>query len=223
MKTFQLLFKSLAGTLTFLFILFLSAGRMDYWQGWLYAALNILLAFINSVAAMKKDLSEERGNVKEGAKSWDKRIVGLSALVLVFTYITAGLDAGRFHWSTGFHWGTNIAGVLLIITGEIFFLLAQKENKFFSSLMRIQADRGHSVCDKGIYRVVRHPAYTGSIITAIGIPLVLNSAWSYIPSTIAVMLMIARTDLEDTTLIKELEGYEEYTSRTRYRLIPFIW
>lgn len=224
MKTVQLLIKSLIGTLFFLLILFISAGRINYWQGWLYAIINILSLLLNSLALTNKDeLAAERSEIKSGTKSWDKIILSLSAVTLIITYIVAGLDSGRFQWSPGFHWGINATGAILILSGEVIFLMSLMENKFFSSLMRIQTDRGHTVCDTGIYKIVRHPAYFGNIVTVIGIPLILGSVWAFIPSVVAIFLTIIRTSLEDRTLINELDGYSDYSSRTRYRLLPYIW
>lgn len=224
MKNGQLLIKSLTGTFFFLLILFISAGRINYWQGWLYATICIISVLLNYFALKNKDeLAAERSEVKSGTKSWDKIILGLSAVTLIITYIVAGSDSGRFQWSPGFHWGINAIGAILITLGEVIFLLAQKQNKFFSSLMRIQTDRGHTVCDTGIYKIIRHPAYFGNIITAIGISLILGSLWSIIPSVVSIFLTIIRTSLEDKTLINELEGYRDYMYKTRYRLLPYIW
>ncbi|MFO7932508.1 MAG: isoprenylcysteine carboxylmethyltransferase family protein [Bacteroidales bacterium] len=96
-------------------------------------------------------------------------------------YIIAGLDSGRFNWSPEFHWSIYVIGIVLIVMGEIIFLAAQKQNEFFSSVMRIQQDREHTVCNTGVYRIVRHPAYFGNILSAIGIPLALVSLWCFIP------------------------------------------
>jgi len=224
MKVVQLLIKSLIGTLFFLLILFFSAGRINYWQGWLFASISIISVLLNSLALNNNgELAKERSTLKEGTKSWDKKILGLSAVILIITYIVAGLDAGRFQWSPGFHWSINAAGTVLIIFGEVIFLLAQRQNKFFSNVVRIQTDRGHTVCDTGIYKIVRHPAYFGMMITAIGIPLILGSLWSFIPSAFSIFLTVIRTSLEDKTLIRELNGYPEYTFKTPYRLLPYIW
>jgi protein-S-isoprenylcysteine O-methyltransferase Ste14 len=224
MKTIQLAIKSLLGTLFFLLILFISAGRINYWQGWLYTAICVISVFLNAYALKDKaDLAAERAAVKSGTKSWDKKILGLSALILIITYIVAGLDSGRYQWSPPFKGGVNATGAGLIIAGEIIFLMAQKENRFFSSVMRIQKDRGHTVCDTGIYKILRHPAYFGNIITALGIPLILGSLWGFIPSAVSIIMVIIRTYLEDRTLIKELDGYSDYASGTRFRLLPYIW
>ena len=224
MRKAQLLIKSLTGTIFFLSILFISAGRINYWQGWLYATICIISVFLNSFALKNKnELTAERSEVKSGTKSWDKKIIGLSAITLIITYIVAGLDSGRFQWSPAVPWVIIATGVILIFLGELIFLMAQKENKFFSSLMRIQSERGHTVCDTGIYKIIRHPAYSGNIITAIGIPLVLGSLWCFIPAALSIFLIVLRTSLEDRTLIDELDGYRNYTYKTRYRLLPYIW
>ena len=224
MKANQLFIKSLMGTVFFLIILFISAGRINYWQGWLYATMSIICVFLNSLVTGKnQELAEERAAVRADTKAWDKKILGLSALVLIITYIVAGLDSGRFHWTPEFHWIMNTVGMVLIVCGEVIFLVAQRQNKFFSSVMRIQTDRGHTVCDTGIYRFIRHPAYFGMIVTAIGIPLTLGSLWGFIPSAMAIVLTLIRTSLEDKTLMNELPGYREYSHKIRYRLFPFIW
>jgi protein-S-isoprenylcysteine O-methyltransferase Ste14 len=224
MKAIKLFIKSLIGTLFFLLILFISAGRINYWQGWLYAAICIISVLLNSYALKNKnELAGERSEIKSGTKSWDKLILGLSAVTLIITYIVAGSDSGRFHWSPEFNWSINTIGVVLIFSGEVIFLAAQRQNKFFSSVMRIQTDRGHTVCDTGIYKIIRHPAYFGAIVTAIGIPMVLGSLWGFIPSIISIVLTLIRTSLEDKTLINELSGYREYSQKTRYRLFPFVW
>ena len=224
MKVFKLFLKSLAGTLFFLLLLFAGAGQTAYWQGWLYAAVSILCLLLNTLALLDRpELVEERSAVRDGAKAWDKKILGLSALTLVFTYLTAGLDAGRYHWSPEYHPLINGLGILLVLVGELLYLLAQRVNRFFSAVVRIQADRGHAVCDSGIYAVVRHPAYLGMIVTSAGIPLALGSLWSFIPSALSMLLVVWRTRLEDKALHEELPGYREYAARVRFRLIPDLW
>ena len=96
-------------------------------------------------------------------------------------------------------------------------------NRFFSSVVRIQTDRGHKVVRNGPYRFVRHPGYAAGIVSLISLPLVLGSMWGLIPAGLMVLLLIIRTHLEDTTLQKELAGYVDYTKRVRYRLLPWIW
>jgi len=223
MKT-SLYIKQVFGTLLFFSIIFVSAGSIFYWQGWVYVIIGLFM-FIMNFTAFKLDsgLLEERSKPGEGAKTWDKLILGLTFLVTIIMYIIAGLDSGRFHWSPDFHWSVYIPGIIFTIVGQLLFLIAQKQNKFFSSTVRIQTDRGHTVCESGLYKVVRHPAYLGSVIQAIGFPLLFGSLWSIIPMCILIGLLVTRTYLEDKTLKNELKGYTEYLYKTRHKLIPYVW
>jgi len=218
------LIKHLAGAIVFFSILFISAGRLNYWQGLIYVIIGLIMVLLNyTVLRIDPELQVERSKPGEGAKKWDKTILGLSFLMTIAMYITAGLDSGRFHWSPDFHWSLYLLGIILTIMGQLLFLIAQKQNKFFSSTVRIQTNRGHSVCETGLYKVVRHPAYLGSIIQSLGFPLLFGSVWSLIPISLMIFLFITRTHLEDKTLINELPGYPEYSHKTRYRIIPYIW
>jgi protein-S-isoprenylcysteine O-methyltransferase Ste14 len=169
------------------------------------------------------ELMSERSKVGKDSKSWDKFILGLSGVVYLISVVIAGLDSGRFQWSPDFHWSIYLMGVVLMIIGQVIFLTARKENKYFSSVVRIQTDRGHTVCDTGIYKFVRHPGYFGMTISLAALPLLTGSVWSTIPILIAIILLFIRTYLEDETLKKELKGYSDYSQKTRQRLIPKIW
>ncbi|HNY01275.1 MAG TPA: isoprenylcysteine carboxylmethyltransferase family protein [Bacteroidales bacterium] len=216
--------KHALGTAVFFAILFLAAGTIGYTQGLIYTAIGFVMMILNyTVLRIDPGLQEERSKAGEGAKKWDRNILGLSFLVTVSMYLTAGFDSGRFHWSPAFPWVLAAAGGLLTALGQLFFLIAQKQNRFFSSTVRIQSERGHTVCDTGLYRVVRHPAYLGMVIQALGFPLLMGSLWSMIPVAVSMLLVVIRTLLEDRTLLGELDGYRRYAEKTRYRLLPFIW
>jgi protein-S-isoprenylcysteine O-methyltransferase Ste14 len=169
-----------------------------------------------TVLRIDSELLNERSKPGEGTKKWDKTILGLSFLITISMYITAGLDSGRYQWSPNFHWSIYLLGIILTISGQLLFLIAQKQNKFFSSTVRIQTNREHIVCETGLYKIVRHPAYLGSIIQLLGFPLLFGSLWSIIPICLSIILLITRTYLEDKTLINELKGYIE--SRTMQSL-----
>lgn len=223
MKT-SLFIKQTIGTLIFFSIIFISAGSLSYWQGWVYVIIGFFMFIMNmTVFRLDNELQEERSKPGQGVKSWDKMILGLTFLATISMYTVAGLDSGRFHWSPDFNRGLYLAGIILTITGQLLFLIAQKQNKFFSSTVRIQTDRGHEVCENGLYKIVRHPAYMGSVIQTIGFPLLFGSVWSIIPVSVLVIFLLVRTQLEDKTLKSELKGYSEYSLKTRYKLIPFIW
>jgi protein-S-isoprenylcysteine O-methyltransferase Ste14 len=223
MKTSYII-KHFAGSLFFFLIIFISAGKIDYWPGIFYVILGLTMATLNyTLLKPDSELLTERSKPGEGSKRWDKQILGLSFLSTIAMYIVAGLDSGRYHWSPDFHWSLSLSGGLLTAAGQFLFILAQKQNKFFSSTVRIQTDRNHTVCNTGLYKCVRHPAYLGSMIQSIGFPLLFGSLWSILPAGLLVILHITRTYLEDKTLKNELRGYSEYSLKTRYKIIPYVW
>jgi len=216
--------KHFVGTFVFFTIPFISAGRLDYWQAWIYVIIGLIMGLLNyTVLSIDPELLNERSKPGEGTKSWDKIILLLSFIVTLTMYAVAGLDSGRFHWSPDFNWVFYVAGIILTAAGQLLFLFAQKQNKFFSSTVRIQTEREHIVCETGLYRIVRHPAYMGSVIQSIGFPLLFGSLWSIIPVSLLIILHITRTYLEDKTLIRELKGYPEYSAKIRYKIIPYVW
>jgi protein-S-isoprenylcysteine O-methyltransferase Ste14 len=170
-------------------------------------------------------LLAERANFDKArdVKPWDKVLAPLMAVSVGFPLvIVAGLDH-RYGWSPVFPTWLNILGFILIGSGYAFAVWAMAENRFFSGVVRIQLDRGHVVCDSGPYRFVRHPGYAGNILPLPGIVLALGSVWTVIPATVALIITVTRTVLEDRTLRDELPGYPDYARRVRYRLIPGIY
>lgn len=206
-------------------ILFICAGRLNYWQGLIYVSIELMMLVLLKYTPLRIDseLSKERSKLGENTKKWDKILLGLILLVKISIYIVAGLDSGRYHWSSNFNWSLDVLGIILIVLGQLLFIIAQKQNRFFSSTVRIQSDRQHIVCETGLYKLVRHPAYMSSIIESIGFPLLFGSLWSIIPVSVLIILLFVRTNLEDRTLKNELKGYLEYSGKTRYKIIPYVW
>ncbi len=220
----KFLIKLLITSIIFSAVLFVSAGRIKYFQGWIFFGTNIISTLMTFWSNRNDpELIKERSRIGEGTKSWDKLILGLSGLTYLIYLVIAGLDSGRYHWSPDFHWSIYVSGIILTITGQIIFLTAKKENKYFSTVVRIQTDRGHKVCNTGVYKIIRHPGYAGMMISLAALPLLTGSVWSIIPTAAGIILLFIRTCLEDETLKKELPGYVEYTQMTKWRLIPKIW
>jgi len=218
----KLIFKSIFFFALIIAITFIGAGRIDYWQGWIYNGLNIIFLML-SYFLLPRELIEERLKPKEGMKKWDKIYSIVSIPVYFAILIISILDGGRFDWEPRIPILVVIIGVVVYTIGQIIVLWAKKVNKFFSTVVRIQKDRGQTVCKDGPYRFVRHPGYLGGLFYIIVTPIVLSSFWGLIPAVIAVVLLFIRTYLEDKTLQRELEGYTDYTNETRYRLLPGIW
>lgn len=218
----KLIFKSIFFFALIIAITFIGAGRIDYWQGWIYNGLNIIFLLL-SYFLLSRELIEERLKPKEGMKKWDKIYYIVSIPVYFAILIISILDGGRFDWEPRIPILVVIIGVVVYTIGQIIVLWAKKVNKFFSTVVRIQKDRGQTVCKDGPYRFVRHPGYLGGLLYIIVTPIVLSSFWGLIPAVIAVVLLFIRTYLEDKTLQRELEGYTDYTNEARYRLLPGIW
>ena len=205
-------------------ILLACGGDIRWWQAWVYSLLILTAGIAGRVCAERRHpgLMAERIHPlgASDVKVWDKVLAPLMALSVSFPLvIVAGLDH-RFGWSPVFPLWLNITGILLIAFGYAFGAWALAENRFFSSMVRIQTDRGHVVCDSGPYRIVRHPGYAGNLLAMPGVVLALDSAWTLIPVGLALVVTVIRTALEDRTLQEELPGYREYASRVRYRLFP---
>ncbi len=208
--------------LIFIAILFISAGSLKWFWGWMIALL-MLAGNIVGIILLDPELMEERSGIKTGYKRWDiplAYIIGRFGPLAII--IVAGLDF-RFGWSGSLPDVYGIIGILFFVIGHIAALWAIHENKFFSGVVRIQTDRGHRVVTTGPYRFVRHPGYLGSIIYMLALPFALTSYWALVPAITTTIITIVRTALEDETLKRELEGYTNYTDKVRYRLLPGIW
>ncbi|MBD3647923.1 MAG: isoprenylcysteine carboxylmethyltransferase family protein [Pseudomonadales bacterium] len=207
--------------------LLLCGGDLGWWQAWIYALLIVAAGVGGRMLAEQRHpgMLAERQNIEsvQNAKAWDKVLAPLMAVSVVFPMvIVAGLDH-RYGWSPEFPLSLIVVGFILIALGYAFASWALAENRFFSSVVRIQTERGHVVCDTGPYRFVRHPGYAGSIPPLFGIVLALGSVWALIPAAVALIITVIRTALEDRTLQDELPGYEDYARRVSYRLIPGIY
>jgi protein-S-isoprenylcysteine O-methyltransferase Ste14 len=208
-------------------ILLICGGDVGWWQAWIYSLLFFTAGIVGRIWAEQRHpgLFAERQNIEsiQNAKAWDKVLAPLMAVSVSFPMvIVAGLDH-RYNWSPEFPLWLIVIGFILITFGYAFSAWAVVENRFFSSVVRIQTDRGHVVCDTGPYRFVRHPGYAGIILPLFGIVLALGSVWTLIPAAVASIISVIRTVLEDQTLQEELPGYRDYARRVRYRLIPGIY
>ncbi len=205
-------------------MLFLSSGRLSWMWAWIFIALNLVGILINGVILLRfnPETIAERA-VATGAKDWDKIVGGLWGVVYyVLMLLVAGLDV-RFGWTALQVPALNLAGGIAFALGFALFSWAMIANAYFATFVRIQTDRGHSVCTRGPYRFVRHPGYVGAIFQSLGVPFLLGSLWALFPGVLAAILMVIRTALEDNTLHQELEGYPDYARKVRYRLLPGVW
>lgn len=204
----------------------LISGQWGWWQAWIMAAVFILAFIVSRALAVRRtpDILKERANYgqHENTQPWDQWLSPLVAFGSVFILLVAGLDV-RYHWSAGFSLLVEMVGLVLILVGYVLGSYALIENAYFSGTVRIQAERGHKVVSSGPYGWVRHPGYLGSLVASLGMPLLLDSAWAFVPMIILGVFFIIRTSLEDRFLQKNLPGYRSYAQKVRYRLLPGIW
>mgnify|MGYP000849575860 CR=1 FL=1 len=204
----------------------LVSGLWGWWQAWVMAAVFLLSFIISRALAARRtpDILKERANYgqHENTQPWDKWLSPLVAFGSVFILLVAGLDA-RYHWSAGFSLPVEMLGLGLILVGYVIASYALIENAYFSGTVRIQGERGHKVVSSGPYGWVRHPGYMGSLVASLGMPLLLDSAWAFIPVVIFGVLFVIRTRLEDRFLQANLPGYRKYAQQVRFRLLPGVW
>ena len=220
----KLLLKTLVAFLCGLLIteavLFIPAGTWAYREAWLFIALLFTPIFIMGVVLFVKnpELLRKRLEMKEREKE-QRGVVAISGLLLVSSFIVAGLDY-RFSWSHVSIVVVVVASVVLLI-GYALYAEVLRENVYLSRVVEVQ--EGQRVIDTGLYGIVRHPMYSAVSLLYLSIPLVLGSWWALLVISPCVLLLAARIKNEEQVLRKGLPGYIEYTQRVRYRMIPFVW
>jgi protein-S-isoprenylcysteine O-methyltransferase Ste14 len=204
--------------------LFLSAGTTQWWQAW--ALLAITSAWIIATAIVIERfhpaLFSDRLGPRKGAKRWDTALMSVHGVLQLAVFIVAGFDH-RYGWTAGVPAHVQVTALVVCASGYALVAWATASNAFFSQIVRIQTERGHSVVTGGPYAFVRHPAYAGGVLTNLATPILLGSVWAFVLGSIDALLIVLRTSLEDRTLRRELPGYPEYAIRVRHRLIPHIW
>ena len=200
--------------------LFGGAGTFAIPAFWIYLAI-LAAIFIASLVVLDPDLARER--MRPGGQAPPIAPM-LFAFVLVAHWLIAGLDRGRFHWSDDVPLWLRVIGFIAVAGGYALCIWAMRVNRFFSSIIRIQSDRGQHVIDSGPYAVVRHPGYIAGILVMLGSGLALCSwiAWAFLV-VFSVPFLMYRVVTEDHVLQAELPGYRDYAARVRWRLIPGIW
>lgn len=205
------------------FCFFLAAGHWNDLRGILYFTVYTAVAVIAAVILFRGHAETLSARRKAGAdtKRWDKILLAVYVpLAFYGVYAAAGLSVRLGQPPTALP--LFAAGLILMAAVSLLGIWPIMENRNFESSVRIQKDRGQSVCSTGPYAIVRHPGYTAIILWAMSIPMIFG-LYAGITAGITAILIIIRTGLEDRMLKRELPGYLEYSRRVRYRLIPYIW
>ena len=199
---------------------FLPAGTLAYWEAWVYMATLLVPMLLVLVYLLRNDpeLLERRMRTRE-TQAVQRLIIKISYLYYLLTFLLPGFDR-RFGWSDVPIWVVLVADTLVVLGFGVFFLVL-RENRYASRI--IEVEEGQSIISSGPYTVVRHPMYLGVSLLYTATPLALGSFWALIPSVMIVPLLAARIRTEESVLLRELEGYAEYSQQTRYRLLPGVW
>jgi len=221
----RLIISTVSSLLIFVLCLFVPAGTLEWFRGWLFCFLMVAASVVVMLylGRVNPDVIAGRVNRHERPRRWDL-LLGLLGFLptMLAILIVAALDDRRYHWFP-VRWCVCVLGYALVTTGMVGLTWAVSVNKFFEPSVRIQTDRGHKVIDIGPYAIIRHPGYAFGFLLFVGIPVALGSLWALIPAILLCPLLVMRTVWEDQTLQAELPGYKEYTQRVKYRLIPGVW
>jgi protein-S-isoprenylcysteine O-methyltransferase Ste14 len=220
----RVVWKAFMGVIFTAALLFGTAGTCRWWNGWAFMAVfTAATALATAVFRRSPDLLEERRTAAKKAKAWDKALVPVLAVFLPFiSLVLAALDR-RFDWTRSVSEAASLIALVVAIGGVALTFWAMAANRFFSSHVRIQDDRGHVVVSGGPYARIRHPGYAGAGLYCLAAPVLLGSLVAFWVGLATVPLWILRTVLEDRTLNEELSGYREYAAKVRYRLVPSLW
>lgn len=204
------------------------SGTWFWWEAWVVIALWTGYGLVMIPYLLRYDIAllMERMRfvpIHKDQKTWDKVIMLIFFVSAIGLYLVPGFDVVRFAWSEPLHMWLRVSAMLIHIPCFIVLGWVMRENTYLSQVVKIDEDRGHKVITTGPYALVRHPMYTVVIVLLFAVPLALGSRYALILALLLSLLLIVRTNLEDRTLHKELEGYVEYANQTRYRLIPGVW
>ena len=216
----QALAKFLLGVIIFGLLIFLPAGSLHYWQGWLMMGILFVPMFIAGLVMMVKnpELLRKRLNAKEEEKE-QKTVVALSMVMFIAAFVVAGLN-WRFQWLLLPEWAVWLAAALFLF-GYVLYAEVLRENTYLSRTVEVQEDQ--KVIDTGLYGIVRHPMYTATIILFLSMPLVLASPLSFLIMLLYIPLIAKRIRNEEAVLEEGLKGYSEYKQRVKYKVLPYIW
>ncbi|MBR2615880.1 MAG: isoprenylcysteine carboxylmethyltransferase family protein [Clostridia bacterium] len=222
--TFTMILGAIAKLLSGIFLvgvlIFLPAGTVAFFQGWLLMGILFLPMLLSGIVMVFKNpaLLKSRLDAKE-KRGEQSRVVKLSALMFLLGFTVSGLGV-RFQWYVLPTFVSLIFAIVFLV-GYLMYAEVLRENTYLSRTVRVQ--KGQRLIDTGLYGIVRHPMYTATLLMFLSMPLVLGSVWAFPIFLCYPFLIAARIRDEETLLSEELEGYRDYQSRVRYRLIPFIW
>ena len=217
---FQALGKFFLGLIVVGVLLFLPAGTLEYWQGWLFVGVLFVPMFVAGIVLMfrQPELLRKRLEAKEEEKE-QKWVVALSGMLFIAMFVVAGLNR-RYMWWMLPDWAVFAAAGLFLV-GYLLYAEVLRENVWLSRTIEVQEHQ--KVVDTGLYGIVRHPMYAATLLLFLSMPLVLGSLWAFAIILFYIPVISKRIRNEEKVLEEGLEGYREYKQRVRYKVIPYLW
>ena len=207
-------------------VLFLS-GDWFWVEGWIFGIWFTTLSYSSMLYLIRKDpglLAERFRKPGTGNEEpWDRYVVYAFMLGFMAWLVLMPLDAKRYKWTSSFPRWLKVCGGIGLLPSFFLLYRSYTDNPFASALVRIQTERNHRVVSTGVYGFVRHPMYLGAILMMLGAPLLVGSRYGALLGAALTLLLAARIVGEERMLTRELDGYEEYTKKVKYRLVPFVW
>lgn len=204
-------------------VLFALAGTLNFWQAWIFLVVFALSTWIPAILLQRADPAAHKRRKHAGpvaeTRTVQKVLIAGWYASLAAMVIVSGLDH-RFDWSTVPPL-ICVAGDVLVAAGLGVTSLVVIQNSYAAST--VQVESGQKLVSTGLYGLVRHPMYTGNVLTIVGFPLALGSYWGLVPVVSGLIALIVRIRDEEKLLVAELDGYREYTEKARYRLVPYMW
>jgi protein-S-isoprenylcysteine O-methyltransferase Ste14 len=219
----QTLASGIFGLVFFAVLLFWPASTLDYWQAWVFIAVFIVATLVPSIYLAVNDPAALQRRMKAGptaeTRTLQKLVITGTILAVVAVLVVSAFDH-RFGWS---HVPIPVVvlGDILVAVGLGMAQLVVIQNSYAAATITVEA--GQKVVSTGLYGLVRHPMYVGTLIMMIGTPLALDSYWGLLAAALALPVLAARIEDEEKMLRQELDGYDEYMHKVHYRLVPGVW
>ena len=217
---FQAILKFIAGVILIGLLLFIPAGTINFWNGWLFMSILFVPMFGAGIIMMVKnpELLKKRLNAKEKEKE-QNIVIKLSGLMFLVGFVVAGLNY-RFAWHI-LPTGVSIGASVVFLLAYLLYAEVLRENTYLSRTIEVQENQ--KVIDTGLYGIVRHPMYSVTLVLFLAMPWVLGSVFAFLVFLAYPFIIAKRIKNEEMVLERELKGYREYKEKVKYRLIPFVW
>lgn len=211
------------GLLFFGIALFVPAGTFQYWQAWVFIAVFMAASIVPAIYLALTDPAALRRRMKAGPTAETRpvqRIIMSAVIAMVIAVLVVAALDHRFGWSAVPVW-VVVVGDVLVFAGLMLAQLVIIQNAYAAATITVEADQ--PLVSTGLYGIVRHPMYSGTLIMMVGTPLALGSYWALLAVVTAVPILAARILDEEAAMLDGLAGYAEYRTQVRYRLVPGVW